>query len=183
MLLFWMAALAFVSNSLYLGLLYAIQEFGEPINFPVRFSRIQGTSQKFLYLQDFHTTTWGDAIGIPLMLVAFIWLSANVFVWWSYLLIAFTSALVAILFARSNLVAQHKPDIGFPATGKISRTGAVHLPYLGFNVTANLVALFFLAIGFLPTEIMLMWISGLAVYGLSFVFDIKTGNFDPINKV
>jgi hypothetical protein len=175
--------LALVLNSLYLGFLYLVQS-AESVLMPCRGCFIPDTRQKFLYLQDFHTTTWGDAIGIPLMLVAFLWLVANeYFSNYSWLTVLFLTTIAMMSFFTTCTGERHKPDVGFPREGKISRTGLAHLPYLGLNVTMNVFVFFGILFGLLPGEISMIWAAGLVIYGLSFCCDIISGNFAPIKKV
>jgi hypothetical protein len=69
----WTIAVAvLLVNWFVMGLMFMLQQCDR--NMPERHSIIPGTRQKFLYFQDFWTMTWGDAVGVGLIQIAFgIW--------------------------------------------------------------------------------------------------------------
>lgn len=172
----------FVVNMLWLGLIFAAQQLDKKL--PRRHLLIPWTSQKFLYMQDFWTMTWGDLIGVPLIWVAFIHLVVyrclGIWHWLCFLALA---VVVTAVFLKMCLSSKHKPDMGFPRLGKVSRIGIIHLPYFGFGVTSAIFCLWFIITGELRGPVLLVGFGGAAFYALCFLGDIKSGNLDPLKRI
>ncbi len=152
-------------------------------NLPVRHSLIPGTNQKFLYIQDFWTMTWGDLYGVPLFVNAFVHLVKReiIYLWWAIPI----GAVVTLGFLVMCLGKNHKPDYGFPATGKISLAGKLHLFYFGMGWGAGLVALWSLFVtGDSPLDI-IAWVglAGAGFYLACFGAEFASGNFDQLKKL
>lgn len=176
----WMIlAIMLVINLVWIGTMLVAQYSCKGL--PSRGSIIPGTKQKFLYIEDFWTMTWGDTIGVWLMNCSFVHLMVNAYLnvrhW-----IVFVVLVVAISigFTKMCLSKDHKPDYGFPHIGKVSIAGLLHSPYLGVGVTASIFCLWFAISGILRGPILYIWLSGLAFYAICFVAEIRSGNFDPL---
>ena len=148
---------------------------------PARNSVIPATSQKFLYIQDFWTMTWGDAVGVPLIVNAFVHLAVKDItnVWWC-LPVSLASALI---FLKMCLGKNHKPDYGFPDIGKISLAGILHLFYFGAGIGASVMCVWNLCTGELTGWVLCVALAGGVFYIACFFAEIRSGNFDPLKKV
>lgn len=150
-------------------------------NLPYRGSTIPGTVQPFLWMDDFHIMTWGDIVGIPMILTAFAHLVANGYIglcqWGVFIAVA---AYDADFFRRMCLSKDHKPDWGFPEVGKISWGGISHLPYHGVGVAGSAISLVHLALGHLSWSVACYALTGAAIYIASVAADVLTGKFDPL---
>lgn len=172
------AVVALLVNWFVMGLMFLLQQCDR--NMPERHSIIPGTRQKFLYFQDFWTMTWGDAVGVGLIQVAFWHLaysSFNTLLWPGYGLAVFA---FMVQFARMCLSDNHKPDMGFPEIGEISAIGKLHLLYYGMSMAAGLSCVIAIVSGHLRGIPLWIGLAGGAFYALCFVLEIKSGNFDPL---
>ncbi len=165
-------------NGAYLCFIISAQELNKSL--PSRNSIIPGTNQKFLYVQDFWTMTYGDFLGVPLVVNAFVHLAADDItnLWWTLGI----GMLSTMMFLKMCLGKNHKPDYGFPGIGKISFAGILHLPYFGFGIGASAMSAWNLIIGELRGPVMWVALAGGAVYVGCFVLEIRSGNFDPLKK-
>lgn len=149
-------------------------------NLPPRGSLIPGTNQKFLYIQDFYTMTWGDLFAIPLILNAFAHVVVNDL---TYLWIALPIAMVcAFGFEGVCTNKDHKPDYGFPKTGETSFAGILHLFYFGFGMSASIMCLWNIYKGNLTGNVLWVAVGGAVLYIITFIADAFCGNFDPLQK-
>lgn len=179
----WQILIAvFLVNLLWIGVMFAIQELDESL--PLHYCFIPGTNQRFLHMQDFHTMTWGDLIGIPLIANMFVHLAMNGFVgsgqWLAFFIIAIVDA---VGFRKMCLGKNHKPDMGFPEIGKVSWTGFAHLPYHGVCVAMTVLSVWHIALGNLRGPVLYVGLAGGVLYLASFIADIRSGNFDPLKRV
>ena len=169
-------------NSLYYVLGFLAQTLDYSL--PPRHSTIPGTNQKFLYMQDLWRTGSADLIGVALIYNAFFHLvregKFNVLHWLVFALLAIMSALI---FLSICLNKTHKPDAGFPKPGVISVNGLLHLPYFGVGIAASLMCIWFMAIGDLCGPVLWMGLVGGVTYIFFFIWEMKTGNLDPLNKL
>lgn len=150
-------------------------------NLPARHSIIKGTNQKFLHIQDFYTMTYGDLIGVPLIVVAFVHLAVQDItnLWWG-LPIVLVSGLG---FLKMCLGKNHKPDYGFPDIGKVSFAGILHLFYFGAGIGASAMCVWNLIAGDLRGPVMWVALAGGAFYFACFILEVRSGNFDPLKRV
>ncbi len=150
-------------------------------NLPARGSKIPGTNQPFLYWQDFYCQKWGNTFAMPLMLTAFISAySQNLtsLLWWVLSInIGFWAT---VIFTVLCLATKHKPDWGFPVAGEISLGGIIHLFY--FWIYATVIVFTFGHLSSLGKLDSLALLSGLIIYAINFVKDVKSGNFQPLIK-
>ncbi|MEK7541147.1 MAG: hypothetical protein AAB529_02860 [Patescibacteria group bacterium] len=169
-------------NSLWMAAMFATQQLDKSL--PPRNSVIPGTNQKFLYFQDFWTMTWGDAIGVALINTAFVHLAVNGCLGVGHWLVFATLVIAFSLgFAKMCMGQNHKPDMGFPATGEISPIGILHLPYFGFGMVAGAFCISFVFTGDLRGPVFYVGFGGAAFYALCFVAEVKSGNFDPLKII
>lgn len=148
-----------------------------------RHSLIPGTSQKFLYWQDFYTQTYGDFLGLVWVMNAFIHLAVageiGILSWIAVLVITVAVALKAAKMFTSD---EHKPDWGYPKAGVISLGGMSHLPYLGLNVGMIFILILKIFTGDLTGILLWTALAGGAIWIASFIADMKTGHFDPLQQ-
>lgn len=176
------------TNSLYVVFMYWLQAMDKSL--PPRGSYIPGTKQPFLYVQDFHSCTWGDLIGLPLIMNAFVHLVAGGYItnhagwqqiqWAIFVLIVIVDGLGFLLMCLGK---GHKPDQGFPEIGKVSWHGLSHLPYHGVGVAMSVFSIYHAVIGNLRGPVLYVALLGAVIYIASFVTDMKVGNFDPLKLV
>ncbi len=175
-------AIVFGINLVWIELMLLAQRLDKSL--PPRHSIIPGTRQKFLYMQDFNTMTWGDFIGVALINCAFVHVVMNyAFGFWvgfAFVGIAFA---LGLWFAHMCISENHKPDMGFPDIGKISMLGLLHLPYFGIGVTAGAFCVWFIFAGYLRGSVLYVGLAGGLVYALAFLSDIMFGNFDPLKPI
>ena len=168
-----------VVNVLCMGVMLIAQSLDKSL--PPRNSTIPKTNQKFLYIQDFWTMTWGDGVGVPLIVNAFVHLAMQdtTNLWWGLFV-----AVVSVLgFLKMCLGKNHKPDYGFPDIGKISCAGILHLFYFGAGIAASVMCAWNLVTGDLRGPVMWVALAGGAFYIGCFIAEIRSGNFDPIQRI
>lgn len=182
---FWQVlVVVFVANLCALGLMYAAQyRLAYTGKLPWRWSLIPGTCQRFIYIQDFWTMTFGDMLGVPLVFAAFLHTALSSLNLWQWELFAGLSLILALGFCKMCFSKSHKPDMGFPEIGKISWVGIIHLPYFGSGVAAALFDLWFIWTGELQGVPLYVGLAGAAIYAVAFILEIKCGNFDKIKYV
>jgi len=145
---------------------------------------IPGTDQRFLGWNDFHTQTWGDLVGLALILVGFAHLINNGLITKDQLLVMILLTGVAMIgFFLMCIGPNHKPDWGYPEIGKISLGGLSHLPYFGAMTAIAIMCVYHIIIGNLRGPLMWIALAGGAIYIASFITDLKAGNFDPIKYI
>jgi len=146
---------------------------------PTRGSTITGTHQKFLYMQDFYHCTWGNLIGVPLIICAFGHLMANGFLnWWQWMLICLLAILSAIRYLQSGLSENHKPDQGYPCTGEISLYGLYYLLYFGVCIAMSTTVICYAFVKSFQVTVHYLAAFGLIQYVVCYTADIMTGHFD-----
>jgi predicted small integral membrane protein len=170
-------------NSLWMVAMFLAQEL-EP-GMPPRRIIIPGTrEQKFLYMQDFWTMTYGDFFGVALVNTAFVHLAVNGHLGaWHWVTFVVLVLVFMVGFAKMCLGKNHKPDMGFPEIGKISWIGILHLPYFGSGVVAGAFCIWFIFSGALRGPVLYTSLLGAVMYAVFWVAEIKSGNFDPLKKV
>jgi predicted small integral membrane protein len=162
----------------FMGLLQAVDK-----SLPARHSIIPGTRQKFLHMQDFHTTTWGDLFAIPLLISAFAHLLSNGYIGvWQWFIFVIIALVDGIGFLEMCLTEKHKPDQGYPRRGVVSWHGLSHLPYHGVCVAMIVLSIGQTVIGNLYGPVLYVSLFGGALYIAAFIADIRAGNFDPLKK-
>ena len=171
-----------VVNTLYILAMFVAQECDWSL--PPHYTFIPGTNQRFLGLQNFHTMTWGDLLGIPLIVNAFVHLAVNGLISpWQWLVFLVIAIVDAWGFRKMCVGPNHKPDMGFPETGKVSWIGFIHLPYHGVGVAMSVLAIWHIITGDLRGPVLYVALAGGVIYIASFVADIRAGNFDPLRRV
>lgn len=161
---------------------------------PPRGSTIPGTAQRFLHMQDYHTKTWGDLVGLSMVWSASL---ASISGGWSashaltgsiiIMLGAFIGLTAGTLFHQMCLKPDHKPDYGFPQAGKSSAAGLTHSVFFGFSFWIGSTGLLFFIvfwqeIGRDYSAPLLAWIDavGLAIWLVAGLIDLRTKKFEPI---
>jgi hypothetical protein len=171
-----------VVNSLYIGFMFLLQELDG--NLPPRHSLIPGTRQKFLYVQDFHSYTWGDLFGIPLIFNAFAHLILNGEISDVQRFIFMTVVIIDGLgFMYMCLGKNHKPDQGYPEIGKVSAHGISRPPYHGIGEAMSLLVIWHIFVGSLRGPVMWVALAGGVIYIASFICDILAGNFESLKRI
>ena len=105
---------------------------------PPKGSMIPGTWQEHLRLEQFHSMTWGDLVGLSAVWGASIW---TLYLCWDAggpeIAIRIGGAIIGlgagISFHKMCLKPDHKPDYGFPVAGKASLAGTVHSVFFGLS--------------------------------------------------
>lgn len=157
-------------------------------------STIPGTEQKFLHWQDFYCQSVGDTLGLSLLQIAFAYFVADnnlhQGVWVGFAAVA---AFDAVFFTRMCLGKNHKPDYGYPRTGEVSISGALHSVYHGVNMAIAVT----MAGALVATVLQQEWLSpyllpvlpfwgicvgliGGAIWLVSMRIDFVVGNFDQL---
>jgi hypothetical protein len=127
--------------------------------------------------------TWGDLIGIPLIINAFWHLVVNGNIGqWQWLIFLAIAVVDAWAFRKMCVGKNHKPDMGFPEIGKVSWIGFIHLPYHGVGVAVSVLIIWHIIAGNLWGPVLYVALIGGAIYIASFIADIRAGNFDPLKK-
>jgi len=170
--------IAVFCNLFWLLLMFLAQQFDK--NLPERHSTIPGTSQKFLYMQDFWITMVGDALGVSFIWAAFLHLAVYHFAIRHWIIFSFLAVFFMAGFAIMCLAKDHKPDVGYPNIGKISWNGILHLPYFGVRASATVFCVWLIAF---PGRILFLFLMGAVIYFVFFCLEVKSGNFDQIKKI
>lgn len=177
----WMALIvACVVNWTWIAIMYGAQQCD--LNMPARHSIIPGTRQRFIHMQDFWTCSWGDCLPLCLILNAFVTLAmADKITVWQWLSLGIMSVILGIGFLVMCLGKDHKPDQGYPAPGKVSLHGYLHLPHFGVSVSMVVLTVWHIIIGnFRGGPVLYLFIVGAVLWAITFVLDVKSGNFDPL---
>ena len=149
-----------------------------------RHSIIPGTkSQKILYWEDYYTQTYGDLLCLVWIMNGFAHLllegQISLIQW---IIFAVISLIAALGFLRANLQPGHKVDWGWPAEGKISWGGFSHLPYFGALSGMAVICLINMISGKVSGLLFWTTLSGGIAYIITFICDIKSGHFNPLEK-
>jgi len=115
-----------------------------------RGSIISNTKQKFLHWQDFHTQTWGDGLGLSIVMVVFVHLvkaKPGVVTVHQAILAGLIGAAIALFFVAFCLHDNHKPDWGYPVKGEISRGGIAHFVYFWVMSGVSIICVYHLCKG------------------------------------
>ncbi len=151
---------------------------------PSRHSLIPGTSQKFLYWEDFYMQTYGDLLGLVWVMNGFAQLlvagKISYFMWFVFALFAILGAYMAL---KSCLSKEHKPDWGYPEIGKISLGGISHVPYFGIQLAMGVVCLIKAFTGDLNGLPLITTIGGVVIIIAMAIMDWKSGHFDPLVRI
>ncbi len=170
---------AIVINSTLIAFMFVAQLIASFYNrLPARGSFIPGTKQPFLYWQDFYCQKWGNTVGMPLMLAAFIGTYSQNPKPYSLIFWFVIGFLATLYFRGMCLSAKHKPDWGFPMKGKISLGGIIHLGYFWFYFSI----IFFTVWNCITKPEWLMFGAGLIIYAITWHKDLRSGNFAPLIK-
>lgn len=176
------AATWFLFNAIACLLMFVAEQFdrlGSRIQ--PRHSIIPGTYQRFIYFEDFSTHTWGDPIGMGLVWAGFGHLVGRLGAgeWVAFGIIA--GIVAPLWFLRACTRPSHTPDWGFPARGKVSLGGVVHL-WTHFGPCIGMVALGFWEwiFGAFSGWPLLIWLIGIVVWIVAWRRDQQSGRFDPI---
>jgi hypothetical protein len=156
-----------------------------------RSGRIPARSPKFFYLWDFHSSGWGDLVGVTLINVGVSSVIAQT--WnpekWLYIVGACIFGLtVTAAFQYSCTRPSHKPDWGYPAEGITSVGGWFHLSYFGFQYIFGFFGLLLVIHtvfnGGLESILFpfLIGIIGVVIFYISIFLDFKQGNFAKVSK-
>lgn len=181
---FKVAILAVLTNTGYVGLMYLAQQIDVwRGKMPKRHSIIAGTNQRFLYMTDWHVL-WGDYFSLSLIHMIFldlVWNEKISPLQWQILGTVAVADL--IIFLCLCLLPSHKSDQGYPAPGKISLNGLLHLPYHGYFVGVTALVFWHLALGNLEWWPILTFSVGVLSYAFCFAEDLRIGNFDKIKTI
>ncbi len=172
---------AVVANPVCMMIMYLGQQMDRSL--PPRRSLIPGTHQAFIYMEDFHTMLWGDVIAVPLIITGFIHVAVQGLPLAEWLILFGIAIVDALGFLLICLGPNHKPDQGFPQAGKVSWNGLLHLPYHGFGVAMSILAIWHACWGELNGVPLHVALVGGAIYIISFIADIRAGNFDPLKRI
>lgn len=146
---------------------------------PDKGTTIPGTEQKFLYWENFFTQTWGDLLFLPLTAVAFtLLIKAGEISITDYTGGIIVGAVVVWIFLRSCTSPKHKPDWGFPKTGKVSPGGWSHIPYLG--IYGGLIAVTLSHVDRLNQTGLTLLGVGISGWLLTWLIDYLSGHFQSI---
>lgn len=159
---------------------------------PARGSTIPGTRQKFLWIQDWSTMTWGDLVGLAPALCVGLFLGGAYLPSlpnWQWVVVATT--LVGVItgweFHRMCLRPNHKPDYGFPRPGEASSMGVAHSVFFGLSAGIILVTIYTFwqypekMDDLVPAWLLWgMFLGGLAVLGAATIVDLVKGRFAPL---
>lgn len=161
---------------------------------PPRWSTIPGTAQLFLYMQDFHTMTWGDLVGLSMVWSASLagigsgWSASRALTGSIIIVLGAAIGLTAgMLFHQTRLKPDHKPDYGFPQAGKSSAAGLTHSVFFGLSFWVGSTGLIFFIVfwqevGRDYSAPLLAWIgvTGLAIWLAAGLADLRAKKFEPL---
>jgi len=172
-------AIALIINLFCMGAMYWAQWIDKGL--PARGSIISGTNQKFLYVQDFYTCTWGDLIGVTLIIANFGHLMAYGFIGpWQWFAGIIITIIAGWYFLNMCLKSSHKPDQGYPCTGEVSLHGLLYLPYFGACIAMTALDIVHIFAGNMEGIFSQLLLFGFVFYAICFGKDIMAGHFDPL---
>ena len=188
--MYWWALTAVFANLLFIGGMWRTQ------NWESRSGRIpqrvphdsKNPTGSFLYLQDFWTSTLGDLLGLSLVDYGVVVLLQDL--WPLPFLGIEACAAVGFMgtwvFLWKCLTPRHKPDAGYPAAGKMSATGTVHLLYYWIQVTISCIGLWIIGLMLLGqtpwTLPAFLGLGGATFFFATFLWDVRTGRFASLLK-
>lgn len=174
--------MTFMVNFSYICLMYLAQI--EDRNLPDQHSVIPGTEQRFLYMEDFYTMTYGDIVGVFLIAVVFCHLIESHYITANqWIIFAVVAVVSAGCFLNMCMAINHKPDQGFPDIGQISRHGLVHLPYFGVAIAMSALSWSHFLLGNIRGSLMWMGLFGGTEYLVCVAMDIAAGNFNLLLRI
>jgi len=140
-------------------------------------------NQKILYWEDFYTQTYGDFLGLSLIMNCFAQLLANGQLGLNDILILTIFGISGMsLFILNKLSPKSKPDWGKTLDGKLT-TGAIsHFPYFALLFGMSAVCVFNMAPGKVVGLNLVALIIGGIIYGVTVLLDFTSGNFSPLKK-
>ncbi|NQT50213.1 UbiA family prenyltransferase [Candidatus Kuenenbacteria bacterium] len=148
---------------------------------PARGSAIHGTNQKFNHWQDGHCQTWGDMVGLGLVVSGFAHLA-----WYGRIELGewaiFLSLLVfgAWSWYRVGTHQKYKPNWSFPEPGKVSLGGKVHLAYFGVSVAVSSICLLHALSGNIEKTSIYLIVAGYLVFLSAVLVDVILGHKNPL---
>ena len=169
--------IAVAGNLFWIMLMFLAEFFDKTL--PEQNSIIPNTNQKFLYMKDFWTFSWGDPVGVSLIWAAFLHIVIYRFEIRHWLVFCVLSVFFMIGFAAACLAKDHRPNMRYPDTGKISWNGILHLPYFGLGAAASIFCIWLIAF---PGVVLLLFLFGVAFYLVCFYLEIQSGNLEPLRK-
>lgn len=161
---------------------------------PPKNSLIPGTAQKHLRMEQFHSMTWGDLIGLSAVWGASLWV---LYLCWGAegpeVGIRIGGAIIGlgagIGFHKMCLGANHKPDYGFPVSGKASVAGTVHSVFFGLSFAVGTAGLGVLIAFWNELSdvdaVTATWLGGIgfAIWLAAGITDAAVGNFDKLKPL
>ena len=161
---------------------------------PPKGSLIPGTAQEFLRLEQFHSMTWGDLLGLSAVWGASLW---TLYLCWGAgnpeVAIRIGGAIIGlgagIGFHRMCLKPDHTPDYGFPVAGKASVAGTVHSVFFGLSFAVGTAGLGVLIAFWNELSdvdaVTAAWLGGIgfAIWLTAGIADFRVGNFDPLKLI
>lgn len=163
------ATIAAGINLWYCWLMWKVQYYDHRRGrIPARGSQIPGTNLRFLYCQDFYV--WrADLVLLSVLAAIFASLSMRGSITVEQVTLGVILAVIDMgLFYWYCTDPGHKPDAGYPAPGRISLNGLLHLPYHGAHVAMMTMCAYHLYQGNL---------SGLEQFGVIFISIVYVGHF------
>ena len=138
-------------------------------------------TKPFRYLQDWYTATWGDWVGLSLVVAVagYVYTTAHLPFVAVATLVGFVGTIVFHLWGMDE---RHRPDSGYPTAGTMSHSGALHLFYFFAQASVGAYVAVLALTGLLQGVPLYLAAVGGAVYMLSFLYDIHTGKFALLKK-
>ncbi|HCC59730.1 MAG: hypothetical protein A2402_02665 [Candidatus Staskawiczbacteria bacterium RIFOXYC1_FULL_37_43] len=165
--------IAVAGNLFWIMLMFLAEFFDKTL--PEQNSIIPNTNQKFLYMKDFWTFSWGDPVGVSLIWAAFLHVAVYRFELRHWSVFCVLSIFFMADFAMIGLAKEHKPNTRYPCAGKLSWNGILRLPYSGITASASVFCVWLLPNPGIAT---LLFVSGGAFYLVCFLSDINSGNLE-----
>lgn len=143
---------------------------------PLRHSLIPGTKEKFLHWEDYYSSTYGDLLGMPLVIYGFYQLIPHLS---SYELISFGPLCIVsnIFYLAPRLLSVRRISWGEPAIGKISLGGYVHSFYFALLLSMLMMCFYGALTHKITSPTTWMVVLGISIWGAFFMADIRSGHF------
>jgi len=169
-------------NMLFVLAMYVLEAIDKSLQ--KRGSLIEGTTQKFLRMEDWWALTVGSAVAAPLIAAPF-WCAVgkgNVGEqqWWAFSLVVVT--VMTAMGSRCLIDKDHKPTAGFPDKDSFSLYGLAHLLYSGVLAASAVMGIWDMIQGRIPGNVMFWSWPGWAIYLVAVVRDFAVGNFSRLKK-
>lgn len=171
----------FVVNSIFMVLMNVSRIMG---NLPARHSIIPGTTQEFLYFEDFWVHIPGDVFFVPFVIAAFVHVAmTGKLATRDWVFFVTFTILCAYVFIQLVTYPGHKPDFNNNPSGGLNFSGWAHLIYFSVCWAMAILCIAHTVGGNIDGPVLYWGWEGGILYLLCQPLDWLAGNFEPLKTI